>query len=121
MKRITAGGINEDSDVTSNKKPKLIDENTPILNIKPKGLHYEPDFITSEEAKKVVDWIDNQHWSDKLQRKTQQYGYEYGYTSKFKTPEYLGSLPEIFDFILKRIEERGLVRSKLDQVIVNGN
>jgi hypothetical protein len=48
----------------------------------PPGLLYSPNFITEEESKSLVKWINEQTWSTKIQRKTQHYGYEYAYTKK---------------------------------------
>lgn len=51
------------------------------------GLFLYPNVITAEVEEKIVRWLDTEgKWSNALARRTQHYGYEYGYSSKGVTP-----------------------------------
>lgn len=50
------------------------------------GLYYQEDILTPEQEQAIVQWLDQQSWSNKLKRRTQQYGYEYNYGSKSVSP-----------------------------------
>lgn len=52
----------------------------------PKGLFLSTDVITEEEERNIIKWLDKQPWSTALRRRTQHYGYEYNYTSRFVSP-----------------------------------
>ena len=49
----------------------------------PKGLFLNTDVITEDEEANIMKWLDAQVWSTAIKRRTQHYGYEYSYTSKF--------------------------------------
>ncbi len=51
------------------------------------GLYLYPDAITPEIEQKIVTWLDTEgKWSNALSRRTQHYGYEYGYTARDAKP-----------------------------------
>ena len=75
------------------------------------GLSYIPDFVTDEEADKLIKFIDEQEWNNELTRRTQQYGYKYGY--KTYKAEKTKPIPDIFDSLLKELPY------KFDQCIIN--
>ncbi len=58
------------------------------------GLQYLPNFITPEQAKELLSFIERSPWSSALKRRTQHYGYVYDYTKKRVSRDmYLGPLP----------------------------
>ncbi len=50
------------------------------------GLIYQENVLTPALEQEIVTWLDQQPWSSKLSRRTQQYGYEYNYSSKKVEP-----------------------------------
>ena len=46
----------------------------------PRGLFVTPNFITEAEEQQLISWLDTQPWSTELIRRTQHYGYQYGYS-----------------------------------------
>lgn len=84
------------------------------------GFHYEPNFLTEEDEKRLIRWIDQQEWSTELQRRVQHYGWRYDYRGrKVDSSNYIGNLPaELFD-LAQRLYDRKLVLQLPDQVIVN--
>lgn len=81
----------------------------------PQGLSLQPNIFTVEKEKEIIQWLDNQTWSNDLSRRTQHYGYVYNYKSKNITPgrPIEGPLLEISQMI----ERAGLMKPV--QVIVN--
>ena len=82
----------------------------------PKGLSYFPGYITKDEEKYFIDFINQQDWNSDLKRRTQHYGYKYPYDTKDKliktTP-----IPKEFIPLIERLNKQfGRV---FDQVIVN--
>ncbi len=58
------------------------------------GLNYLPNYISPEEAKALLSFIDSSPWSSALKRRTQHYGYVYDYTKKKVSRDmFLGPLP----------------------------
>ena len=68
----TEGGVVPAPPETSRRKPLS----------EPPGLIYRPDFITEEEEKKLLACIDENEWSNELQRRVQHYGWRYDYTKR---------------------------------------
>eukprot|EP00756_Hemistasia_phaeocysticola_P024867 Hpha_TRINITY_DN15976_c0_g2::TRINITY_DN15976_c0_g2_i1::g.73894::m.73894/K10770/ALKBH8; alkylated DNA repair protein alkB homolog 8 len=49
----------------------------------PAGLELTPDFLSPQEEREIVEWVEAQGWHDEmLRRKVQQYGPRYGYAGK---------------------------------------
>lgn len=101
------------------KRKRETSEEEPTLTLPP-GLRHSASFLTPDESKKLVEWIELQTWSTTLARKTQHYGYEYSYAKKSVAPKYLGPLPKEFDFILERAKEQCLISETMTQLIING-
>jgi len=94
----------------------------------PEGLIYIDDFLTEEEQKSFVEFIEKQEWDTSISRRTQHYGHRYNYQNKGvsdpqgesckgsdeKTPE----IPEIFDPLLKKLTPY-FDHVKPDQMIIN--
>lgn len=49
----------------------------------PKGLYLNTNAITEDEETNVIKWLDDQPWSTVIKRRTQHYGYEYNYQSRY--------------------------------------
>jgi alkylated DNA repair dioxygenase AlkB len=88
-----------------------------------KGLVVEEDFLTEEQEASLVKSIDAQSWqvaetgSDR--RRVQQYGYQYVYTGRDKTPPKTTPIPDwLSSTVLDRLSSK-LFPAKPDQVIVN--
>jgi alkylated DNA repair dioxygenase AlkB len=84
------------------------------------GLHYVPDYLTSDDATSLVAAIDAQPWRDDLKRRVQHYGYRYDYRSRSVTPEmHLGAIPAWVLPLATRLHADGYFSAIPDQVIVN--
>ncbi len=81
-----------------------------------KGLIYEDNFLTDEEEKNLMDFINKQKWSNKLSRRTQHYGYEYSYNKK-NTIDKTDPIPPEFNFILDKLNNK--FNKNFDQLIIN--
>lgn len=81
-----------------------------------KGLTYIDDYITAEEEKDFLKYINSQEWNNKLSRRTQHYGYEYIYNKKNKLNE-ATEIPSIFKKLLNKINKE--FGGRFDQLIVN--
>lgn len=53
----------------------------PTLHV-PEGLFVTHDFITEDEERTLIKWLDTQPWLTDLSRRTQHYGYKYSYTNR---------------------------------------
>lgn len=93
----------------------------PDTEERPNGLIYTEDFISEETEKKLLDFVDSQLWNTDIARRTQHYGYKYGY--KQEPMVKLGDIPQIFLDALgksrKWFGETNDKRVQPDQVIVN--
>ena len=58
------------------------------------GLTIIEDFISEEEEKNLLKYINKQAWLNSLSRRVQHYGYEYDYKSPQLKPAL--PIPEIF-------------------------
>jgi alkylated DNA repair dioxygenase AlkB len=84
------------------------------------GLILIPNFITKEEEQYLIDEINNNEWDTSLTRLTQHYGYKYNYKSRNITEEdYLGPIPDWFDFFIEKTRLTKLIKQKPDQIIIN--
>ncbi|NEO34159.1 MAG: alpha-ketoglutarate-dependent dioxygenase AlkB [Symploca sp. SIO3C6] len=84
------------------------------------GLTYIPQYIDIEEQTKLLNIIDQQVWSIKLQRRIQHYGYRYDYKKgSLTSSRYLGSLPDWAQCFARRFLSEHLTTTISDQVIVN--
>lgn len=67
------------------------------------GLFYQDGIVPPEFEQEIISWLDQQIWSNKLSRRTQQYGYEYNYSSKKldsnPAPSIAGPLKRIADWL----------------------
>lgn len=76
------------------------------------GLTIIEEYITEEEEKQLLEFINCQPWIPSLSRRVQHYGYEYNY----KPPYDLSDAPPIPDLFLKYGRQ---IDQKFNQVIVN--
>lgn len=109
--RVEGGGI------ASSSAPPTASASPPT----PPGLGLHADFITAQEEKDLISYIDSQPWSTKLSRRTQHYGYEYDYAkSNIDPAKNLGPFPELLAKLAQRLVEQGILKALPDQAIVNG-
>lgn len=78
------------------------------------GLIIKPEFITESDESHIINWLDTKSWSTELSRRTQHYGYKYGYKVQKATPTtpIEGPLLHVCKFISDNL-------FKVDQCIVN--
>lgn len=82
------------------------------------GLFIIEDFITNEEEKSLLSYIDKEPWSNALKRRTQHYGYEYNYQTR-SLPQKLGDLPKWTNKVVKDLVNKKIFTSVPTQMIVN--
>ena len=86
----------------------------------PDGLTYLENYISEDEADRLVQEIDAATWRTDLKRRVQHYGYRYDYKSQQALREdYLGPLPEVFQQLAERLTAEGHFQAVPDQVIIN--
>ena len=86
----------------------------------PDGLSYRENYISEEEAKRLVQKVDAARWRTDLKRRVQDYGYRYDYiTRQARRDDYLGPLPALFQKLAERLAFERHFQTVPDQVIVN--
>lgn len=81
------------------------------------GLLLIENFISTDEEKTLLAYVNKEKWSCAPgKRRVQQYGYEYNYVSKNSAPKETNKIPAEWNDILKRLGDRGF---NPDQVITN--
>lgn len=86
----------------------------------PDGLTYLENYISEDEAGRLVQEIDTRPWRTDLKRRVQHYGYRYDYKARqARREDYLGPLPDLFQGLAERLTAEGHFRTVPDQVIVN--
>jgi alkylated DNA repair dioxygenase AlkB len=86
------------------------------------GLYYIDNFLSNQEEKDLIEFIDNQEWNTSLKRRTQHYGYNYNYDSTKLTRT--NKIPDTFKEIIQKFSQNLnsipiLKDYEFDQVIVN--
>jgi alkylated DNA repair dioxygenase AlkB len=83
-------------------------------------LIYADDFVTPEEAARIVKQIDSAAWNTDLRRRVQHYGFKYDYKARsINNSMRAAALPPWAVSMGNRLVKRGLFRAVPDQVIVN--
>lgn len=86
----------------------------------PNGLTYLENYISEDEASRLVQEIDAAPWRTDLKRRVQHYGYRYDYKARqARREDYLGPLPKLFQHLAERLTAEGHFQAVPDQVIVN--
>jgi alkylated DNA repair dioxygenase AlkB len=86
----------------------------------PDGLTYLENYISEDEACRLVQEIDAAPWRTDLKRRVQHYGYRYDYKARQASrKDYLGPLPEFFQQLTERLTSEGHFQAVPDQVIIN--
>jgi alkylated DNA repair dioxygenase AlkB len=86
----------------------------------PDGLTYLENYISENEADRLVQEIDAAPWRTDLKRRIQHYGYRYDYKARqARREDYLGPLPELFQQLAERLTSEDYFQLVPDQVIVN--
>lgn len=86
----------------------------------PEGLTYLENYISEDEADRLVQKIDATPWRADLKRRVQHYGYRYDYKARqARREDYLGPLPELYQQLAERLTSEGHFQAVPDQVIVN--
>ena len=84
------------------------------------GLTYISDYINVAQQNYLLNLIDKQEWSTKLNRLVQHYGYKYDYhQGLLASSSYLGILPDWLQAIADRLVSDHLTTKVPDQVIIN--
>ncbi|XP_041464023.1 alkylated DNA repair protein alkB homolog 8-like [Lytechinus variegatus] len=98
----------------------------PQALVPPIGLVIIPDFIDERLEHKLVNSIDWQSSSEKVNqslkhRKVKHHGYEFKYTTNNidRDQPLPGGMPKLYDHVINRIMETGHVQFKPDQLTIN--
>ena len=92
----------------------------PPLQANIPGLAYVPDFLDEAHERRLVEWIDQQDWSNELTRRVQHYGWRYDYKAReVDASMRLDQLPVELAELAERLFQEKLVPQLPDQVIVN--
>ena len=81
------------------------------------GLSLHLDFISAQEEIELLQAVGAQEWNTTLARRTQHYGYEYGYADKIIS--IVEPLPAWSAVVVDRLLELGILKVRPDQMIVN--
>lgn len=81
------------------------------------GLSYRSDFISSDEEKYYIDFVESCEWSNDLYRKTQQYGFKYNYLTRslIDAP----AIPDVLLNLVNKVEQELKLNNYFNQIIVN--
>lgn len=101
---------------SSSVKKQKVDKEEHVINIP--GLQVISDFITRDEEIQLLKVVEKLPWDNSLIRRTQHYGHKYDYTSK-SAVSLAPAIPKEFEYILDRLVDKGLVKERPDQLIVN--
>ena len=85
------------------------------------GLVLMNDFITMEQEKELLEFIDSPEntWNDMLKRRTMHFGYEYNYNKKGSLTN-AKEIPEQFKWLVDSIFDRiGDKNQPINQIIIN--
>ena len=83
------------------------------------GMVYIEHFIADDEEKALLDFIDSQPWPTTIgQRRVQQYGARYVYSSRTLSAD-APPIPKEIQVFIARLKHLDLVSTEPDQVIVN--
>ncbi len=82
-------------------------------NVRPEGLVYKTDFLSSYEEAEMVDWIDAQSWDHGYARRRQFYGHSY------RDPAEYTPVPSLLQVFAKRLFDEGLTLVEADHVLIN--
>ena len=86
----------------------------------PNGLTYLENYISEDEASRLVQEIDAAPWRTDLKRRVQHYGYRYDYKARqVRQEDHIGPLPKLFQQMAERLTAEGHFQTVPDQVIVN--
>ncbi len=80
------------------------------------GLYLQENFISPEMETQIIQWLDGREWSTVLPRRTQHFGYIYGYegTSLIPGDKFEGWISTLAEYLVKY----GIM-DEVDQCIVN--
>ncbi len=84
------------------------------------GLAYRLAYITEQEERDLLAWVDGQPWITDLRRRVQHYGWRYDYKARrIDSAMRLGELPARLAGLAERLATDGIAGQLPDQVIVN--
>jgi alkylated DNA repair dioxygenase AlkB len=80
------------------------------------GLYLQENVISPEAETQIIQWLDSREWSTVLPRRTQHFGYVYGYegTNLMPGDKFEGWVSTLADYLIKY----GIM-NEVDQCIVN--
>ncbi|MGL5889269.1 MAG: alpha-ketoglutarate-dependent dioxygenase AlkB [Bacteroidia bacterium] len=88
--------------------------------ILPGGLDYQPNFLTPEQEKQLIQAIDALPWLTDLKRRVQHYGYRYDYKARRINSTMLAAdLPDWGQKLALKLFSDGLAPFIADQLIIN--
>jgi len=96
----------------------LFSELEDALHVVPEGLVYRPNFLSLEDERRLLEWIETQPWATELSRRRQFYGGGYG-EDRSSVPEKVEPLPEPLFGLASRLHWEGLFEQVPDQALIN--
>ena len=78
----------------------------------PAGLVYREEFLSTEEERELLRWIDGQEWSEEMLRRRQFHGGS-------RDPRGISELPEILADLAQRLYDARVIRWASDRVLIN--
>ena len=86
----------------------------------PRGARVLCDFVSEQEAERLLAAIDSSDWRADLKRRVQHYGWRYDYRARTVSPDMrLGPLPDWLLAAAEAVGELAEFDQRPDQVIVN--
>ena len=84
------------------------------------GVHLVTNFITDEEASKLLEEIDGRSWDTSIKRRVQHYGHAFDYaTLKIAKPGTVPAMPAFAGELISRLKESCLMPHEVDQLTIN--
>ena len=81
---------------------------------------YKPEYVSPQQEKHLLAWIDSCEWTSELKRRVQHYGWKYDYKAKkIRDDMRLNALPEPLYELAQQLHSAGFFAAMPDQVIVN--
>lgn len=77
-------------------------------------MRYAPDFVTAEEEREIMRWVDAQEWEKDLSRRRQFHGGSYEGQEGPRKP-----LPPILSRLARRVFDEGFVTQVPDRCLIN--
>eukprot|EP01070_Trichotokara_eunicae_P006744 Trichotokara_eunicae@DN5120_c0_g1_i2.p1 len=84
-------------------------------------IKFQEDFITKDEEKELIEYIDDQEWEHVLKRRTQHYGFAFDYERLFIDRSRRSPIPEKIQTLIGKLKEAEIIDrdAEPDQITIN--